>query len=65
MAESQGLRAAGQAGFRDGRRTSDHIFVPRHLIDKARLGAAPRRRLFCCFVDFEKAYDVEENPFAY
>jgi hypothetical protein len=57
FAESQGLRAEGQAGFRDGCRTSDHIFVLRHLIHQAQRGPAPRRRLFCCFVDFEKAYD--------
>jgi hypothetical protein len=57
FAESQGLRAEGQAGFRDGCRTSDHIFILRHLIHQAQRGPAPRRRLFCCFVDFEKTYD--------
>jgi hypothetical protein len=34
------LRAAGQAGFVPGRSAADHLFVMRHLIDRARLGAA-------------------------
>lgn len=57
FAESQGLRAEGQAGFMAGRRTSDHVFILRHLIDRARLRPGRRSHLFCCFVDFEKAYD--------
>ena len=57
FAESQGLRAEGQAGFRDGRGTVDHIYVLRHLIDRARLAGGPGRRLFACFVDLEGAYD--------
>ncbi|GBG00087.1 hypothetical protein Rsub_12907 [Raphidocelis subcapitata] len=61
FAEAHGLRAAGQAGFRAGRRAADNVYVLRHLIDRARLTqrrAAPQRRpLFVCFVDFEKAYD--------
>ncbi|MFM9033241.1 MAG: RNA-directed DNA polymerase [Mycobacterium sp.] len=57
FAEGQGLRAMGQAGFRDRRRASDNIFILRHLIDRARHAPPPRQRLFACFVDFEKAYD--------
>lgn len=57
FADSQGLRAEGQAGFVAGRRTSDHVFILRHLIDRARLRRGRRAHLFCCFVDFEKAYD--------
>lgn len=52
--EARGLRAQGQAGFRDGHRTSDHVFVLKHLIDRSR---AASQRLFVCFVDFKKAYD--------
>jgi hypothetical protein len=54
--EAAGLRAEGQAGFRDGKRTCDHVFVLKHLIDQAR--ASPGSRLYVCFVDFKKAYDL-------
>lgn len=53
-AEGRGLRAAGQAGFRAGRGTSDQLFVLRHLIDSSRVHKKP---LFCAFIDFSKAYD--------
>ena len=53
--EKHGFRAEGQAGFRPGRRTSDHVFLLKHLIDRHRLHS--RARMFCCFVDFQKAYD--------
>ena len=53
-AEKTGLRAAGQAGFRAGRCTSDNAFVLRHAIDKAKLQGKP---LYCAFIDFSKAYD--------
>ena len=43
-AEQQGLRAAGQAGFRTGRGTPDNCFVLRHLIDKA---AVQKKPLLC------------------
>jgi hypothetical protein len=52
--EEQGFRARGQAGFRDGHRTCDHVFVLKHLIDRSRIAGG---RLFACFVDFQKAYD--------
>ena len=57
FADSQKLRAEGQAGFIADRRTSDHVFILRHLIDRTRLRRGRRTHLFCCFVDFEKAYD--------
>jgi hypothetical protein len=57
FSERCGLRAVGQAGFRAGRRTTDNIFVLRHLADRARLSHSSRDRLFACFVDLEKAYD--------
>lgn len=55
-AERHNWRAEGQAGFRPGKSTSDHIFVLRHLVEKAQLSPGPP--LFCCFVDFKKAYDL-------
>jgi hypothetical protein len=48
--EEQGCRAVGQAGFRDGYRTCDHVFVLKHLVNRARCPA--QQRLFTCFVDF-------------
>lgn len=54
--EATGRRAEGQAGFRDGRRTSDHVFVLKHLVDRVR--AKRGQRLWACFVDFTKAYDL-------
>jgi hypothetical protein len=53
--EQNGFRASGQAGFRPDRRTSDHVFVLKHLIDKSRL---EKKHMFACFVDFRKAYDL-------
>ena len=57
FAEHFGLRAEGQAAFRPNRRTSDNVFVLRHLIDKARLQGGRGGYLFAAFVDFKKAYD--------
>ena len=53
-AESAGLRARGQAGFRAGRGTPEQCFILRHLIDSARVEQQP---LYCAFIDFSKAYD--------
>ena len=53
-AESCGARAPSQAGFRSDHRTTDHIFTLHTLISQAR---ARRRPLYCCFVDFKKAFD--------
>ena len=52
--EQHGLRARGQAGFRKGMRTTDQLFVLRHLLAKYK---DSKRKLYMCFVDFEKAYD--------
>lgn len=58
-AEQQGLRATGQAGFRAGRGTPDNCFVLRHLLDVARIR---KKRLYCAFIDFSKAYDRVSRP---
>ena len=47
-AESNGIRAEGQAGFRD------HLLILRTLIEQQRERKLP---LYTCFVDFRKAYD--------
>ncbi len=53
-AEGHQVRSPFQAGFRPGHRTVDHIFTLKTLIDQARFH---KRRLYCCFVDFKKAFD--------
>ncbi len=53
-AEANNLRAAGQAGFREDHRCSDHLLVLRTAIEQQRSVKAP---LYTCFVDFRKAYD--------
>ena len=45
-----------QIGFLKGFQTSDHIFSLRTLIDKY-VTNANKGKLFCCFVDFQKAFD--------
>lgn len=55
--EEHGYRAKGQAGFRHAKRTSDHVFVLKHLINQNRLGRAPRSLLFVWLMDVRKEYD--------
>ena len=45
-----------QIGFCKGKRTSDHIFVLKTLIDKYTQSGT--KRLYTCFVDFRKAFDT-------
>lgn len=47
--EKQGLRAEGQAGFWKGYRTTDQLFVLRHVLAKYRSWSS---KVYCCFVDF-------------
>jgi hypothetical protein len=54
-AEEKGLRAQGQAGFREDHRCSDHLLALRTLIEQQRV---KKKRLYACFVDFTKAYDT-------
>ena len=54
-AEREGLRAAGQAGFKRGFSTLDHILTLRAIIEE---GIAQGRRIYCSFVDFRKAFDT-------
>ncbi len=59
-AEKHAVKAKGQAGFRKDYRTTDHIFILRSLIDKQRRTRLKGKagKLFCCFVDFKKAFDT-------
>ena len=54
-AEANGLRAQGQAGFRKDHRTTDNLFILRTLIEQNMLA---KNKLYCCFVDFRKAFDT-------
>ena len=48
------IRARGQAGFRKDHRTSDQALVLRTLVEQQRYAG---QALYCCFVDFQKAFD--------
>ena len=54
-AEGEGVRAKGQAGFRRGFSTLDHILTLRAIIEE---GRSHGRRIYCSFVDFRKAFDM-------
>jgi hypothetical protein len=58
-AEASGVRAVGQAGFRQGFRTTDNCFVLRALVERAR---AKGTKLYICAVDLEKAFDSVDRP---
>ena len=47
-----------QAGFRKGHSTTDHIFSLHCLID---LYLHKKKRLYCAFVDFRKAFDSVQH----
>ena len=53
-AEGHDLRADGQAGFRKDYRTSDNVFIMQTVISSAHKA---KKKLYCCFVDFKKAFD--------
>ena len=55
--EQNNILHENQAGFRKGYRTVDHIiiFVFKCLID---IFCANRRKLFCAFADYKKAFDT-------
>jgi len=46
--EERGCRAAGQAGFREGYRTSDHVFILKHLVDRCKVPGSPLKRMYTC-----------------
>ncbi len=54
-AETNDLRAKGQAGFRKDFRTTDNLFIFRTLTEQARF---QKKKLYTCFVDLKKAFDT-------
>lgn len=53
--ESVGIRARGQVGFKEDYQTMDHIFTLRAIIEEAKHRSS---KIYCCFVDFHKAFDT-------
>jgi len=54
-AEERGLCARGQAGFRKDFCTTDNLYILRTLIEHS---THKRKKVYCCFVDFHKAFDT-------
>ena len=53
-AESEAVMTEAQFGFRKGRSTTDCLFILHGLIE---IMLARGKKLYCCFIDYEKAYD--------
>ena len=47
--------SVNQIGFKNGHRTADHIFVLNTIVNQ--IVKIERNKLFCTFIDFQKAYD--------
>jgi hypothetical protein len=58
--ETNNIIKKEQIGLMKKSRTSDHMFILRTLIDKTKM--IGRSKLFCCFVDFRKAFDTVVHP---
>jgi hypothetical protein len=54
-AETNDLRAKGQAGFKKDFRTTNNLFIFHTLTEQARF---QKKKLYTCFVDFKKAFDI-------
>lgn len=57
--EAQKLISPNQIGFMKGCRTSDHILLLQTMIEK--IVKKGKRKLFCAFVDYKKAYDTVDR----
>jgi len=53
--EQHGLCVKGQVGFCKDYCTIDQLFILRILIKQSK---AKKKPLYCCFVDFKKAFDI-------
>jgi len=53
--EQHGLHAKGQAGFHKNNCTTNKFFILRTLIEHNK---AKKKPLYCCFVDFKKAFNI-------
>ena len=50
-----------QAGFRSGYSTQDHIFALNTIIDIYLNKVGRRKRLYCAFIDYQKAFDLVDR----
>ena len=58
--DKQSVVGPEQAGFRSGYSTMDHLFTLHCIID---LFLSKKKRLYCLFVDYEKAFDYVNRAF--
>ena len=58
--ETYNILGLEQAGFRKNYSTSDHIFTLHGIID---ILLAKKKRLYCAFLDYEKAFDKVDRVF--
>ena len=54
LKKTEEIISESQAGFRPGRSTVDQLFTLRQIAEKYLEGG---KKLFCCYIDFEKAFD--------
>ena len=54
LKKTEEILSESQAGFRPGRSTIDQLFTLRQIAKKH---LEKNRSLFCCYIDFEKAFD--------
>lgn len=55
LLEVKKIISPAQIGFRKGKRTSDHVFALKCILEEAKSRKQP---IFCCFVDLKKAFDT-------
>ena len=53
--QTEDILAESQAGFRPGRSTIDQLFTLRQLAEKY---SEKRKPLYCCYIDYQKAFDT-------
>ena len=54
LKRTEEILSESQAGFRPGRATTDQIFTLRQIAEKY---LEKNRSLYCCYIDFQKAFD--------
>ena len=54
LKKTEEILSESQAGFRPGRSTVDQLFTLRQIAEKH---LEKNKSLFCCYIDFEKAFD--------
>ena len=58
VCKKEKLIHVSQIGFKEGHRTTDHLFSLKTLINNSTTGAQRgHNQLYACFIDFKKAYD--------